>query len=71
MIGEKSSMYIAIGEDGFLLIENERPVMKGVRFPMKRLCPIDAIPRTITATAIMSEFPVTIVLDEMGFDCGM
>ena len=42
VIGMKLSMYMLIGEDRFLL-ENVRPVMKVWRFPMTRLCPIEAI----------------------------
>mmetsp|Transcript_1824 Transcript_1824/g.3465 ORF Transcript_1824/g.3465 Transcript_1824/m.3465 type:complete len:133 (-) Transcript_1824:115-513(-) len=58
--GIKSSMYMLIVEDRFLL-ENVRPVMKGWRFPMTRLCPIEAIAGTIAAASIMFEFRLIIV----------
>lgn len=62
VIGIKSSMYMLIGEDRFLL-ENVRPVtvMKGWRFPMTRLCPIEAIAGIIAAASIMFEFRLIIV----------
>ena len=60
VIGMKLSMYMLIGEDRFLL-ENVRLVMKGWRFPMTRLCPIEAIAGIIAAASIMFEFRLIIV----------